>query len=232
MTLLKEINQSFLHLFFPHVCAGCGNDLPSARTLLCLRCISNLPETRFESFAGNPVEKIFWGRLPVVSATAGFYFNKETLVQNLMHQFKYNSQVELGFQLGYMMGEHLLRSHRFPVEALIPLPLYEPREKQRGFNQSFVLCEGMSRVLQIPVLKNVVRRSQYTESQTRKGRIERWNNMEGRFELTDPSLISGKHILLVDDVVTTGATLEACGTELLKADNTLLSIATLCIAAR
>ena len=229
---LKEINQSLLHLLFPHVCAGCGSDIIKENNNLCLRCLAALPETRFENYPNNPVEKIFWGRLSIEAATAQFYFTKESLMQELMHQFKYKGNRETGLQLGKLMGEQIMASNRFPVDALVPLPLFPRKQKKRGYNQAMVLCEGMSSVWNIPVLDGVIERPEHTETQTKKGRIERWQNMEGKFILTKIDMIRNKHLLLVDDVVTTGATLEACGQELLKGENVSLSIATLCMASR
>ncbi len=232
MVKLKEIKDSFLHLLFPHVCTGCGNDILNEETMLCMRCIDAMPETNFDIHPNNPVEKLFWGRLPLISATAQFYFTKESLMQHLMHQFKYKSNKELGLQLGKMMGEQLKQSGRFAVDALIPLPLFPAKEKRRGYNQATLLCEGMAESMGIPVLNNVIIRPQHTETQTKKGRIERWKNMEGKFILSAPDAIRNKHLLLVDDVVTTGATFEACGNELLKAENVQLSLASLCVASR
>ena len=232
MIAWKEIKDSFLQLLFPHVCCGCGSDLLKEESLLCMRCMDELPETDFELHPANPVEKGFWGRLPLVAATAQFYFTKESLVQHLMHQFKYRGNKELGLQLGRIMGRQIRVSGRFPVDALVPLPLFPAREKRRGYNQATVLCAGIAETLQIPVLDKVISRPEHTETQTRKGRIERWKNMEGKFVLDNKELIRNRHLLLVDDVVTTGATLEACGNELLKGENVKLSVATLCVAAR
>ncbi len=233
MITIKEIKDSFLHLVFPHVCDGCGSDIINEESCLCFRCLAALPETNFHLHSGNPVEKIFWGRIPLVSATAQYYFTKESLMQHLMHLLKYKGNKELGFQLGRLMGIALKETNRFnTIEALIPLPLFPSKEKKRGYNQATVLCEGIAEIFPLPVLKNVVTRPQHTETQTKKGRIDRWKNIEGKFELMNPALIKNKHVLLVDDVVTTGATLEACGQELLSSDNTRLSIATLCIASR
>jgi ComF family protein len=232
MALLKEIKDSVLHLLFPHVCTGCGSDLLSKESALCMRCVEAMPETRFEMHANNPAEQIFWGRLPVKEVTAQFYFTKESLMQHLIHQLKYKGNKDLGIQLGRIMGEQLKKSGRFLVDALIPLPLFPAKERRRGYNQATVLCRGMADSMHVPVLNTVIARPQHTETQTRKGRIERWKNMEGKFVLTDSAAIENKNILLVDDVVTTGATLEACGHELLKAEKVNLSIATLCIASR
>ena len=228
----KEIKDSVLHLLFPHVCTGCGSDILNEESVLCMRCMDAMPETNFELHLNNPVEKTFWGRLPLAGATAQFYFTKESLMQHLMHQFKYKGNKELGLQLGRMMGEQILKSGRFQVDGLVPLPLFPAKQRRRGYNQATVLCEGMAAVMNIPVLDRVIIRPQHTETQTKKGRIERWKNMEGKFVLSDPDAIRNKHLLLVDDVVTTGATFEACGNELLKAENVILSLASLCVASR
>jgi ComF family protein len=233
MIRLKEIKESILHVAFPHVCDGCGSDLLTIESRLCIRCLAALPETNFEIHPNNPVEKDFWGRLSLVSGSAHLYFTKESLIQHLMHQLKYRGNKELGLQLGRIMGTALRLSNRFNgINALIPLPLFPSKEKKRGYNQAKVLCDGMAEVLNIPVLANVIIRPQHTETQTKKGRIERWENIEGKFKLVNSEAIQNKHLLLVDDVVTTGATLEACGIELLTAENVNLSIATLCVASR
>lgn len=233
MQVFKYIQESLLHLAFPHVCAGCGNDILSAESQVCLSCINALPETNFHLHSSNPVEKIFWGRLPLQHATAQYYFTKESLMQHLMHQLKYKGDISLGLFLGRLMGTSLIQAERFKdVEALVPLPLFRNKEKKRGYNQAAVLCDGMAEIMKIPVLKNVVARIQHTDTQTKKSRIERWLNIESKFVLTDPAQIAGKHVLLVDDVITTGATLEACGQEILQADNTRLSMAALCYASR
>ncbi|NJO26049.1 MAG: ComF family protein [Bacteroidia bacterium] len=229
---IKEIKDSVLHLIFPHICSGCGNDLVSNESCLCLRCIASLPETNFHMHANNPMEKIFWGRLPVSGASAQYYFTKESLIQHLMHQFKYRGNKDLGFQLGRLIGNSLLQTNRFGfLNALVPLPLFPSKEKKRGFNQATVLCDGIADILRVPVLKMSSYEPSIPTLQTKKGRIERWENIEGKFLLENSESISNKHILLVDDVITTGATLEACGAELIKGENVTLSMATLCIAS-
>jgi len=231
MISAKEIKDSFLHLLFPHTCAGCGTDLLDKESMLCIRCVAGLPETNFSVHAGNPIEKMLWGRIPFTGATATYYFSKESLIQHLVHQFKYKGNKDLGLQLGRLLGKYLVQSDRFNAEALVPLPLFEVKEKRRGYNQATVLCDGIAEIMKIPVLKNAIIRPQHTDTQTKKGRLERWRNMEGKFVLQDEKAIANKHLLLVDDVITTGATLEACGTELLKGNNVKLSIATLCVAS-
>jgi len=229
----KEIKESLLHVVFPHVCDGCGSDLVNIESRLCIRCLSSLPETNFEIHPNNPVEKDFWGRLPIINASAHLYFTKESLVQQLMHQLKYKGNKDLGLQLGRLMGNALKNATRFnEIEVLVPLPLFPSKEKKRGYNQAMILCEGMAEILSLPILDRVITRPQHTETQTKKGRIERWKNIEGKFQLVDPAAIQNKYLLLVDDVVTTGATLEACGNELVTAKNVKLSVATLCVASR
>jgi ComF family protein len=217
MMTVKDLFYDFSSLFFPHTCSGCSTDLLNEGSPLCLRCIVQLPVTNFHSYAGNVVEKHFWGRLNIHSASSHCYFTQSSLIQHLLHQLKYKANKDVGHFLGQLMGKTLHSSDRFTgVHALVPLPLYAARERKRGYNQATVLCDGMALSMKIPVLKNAVVRLSSTATQTHKNRVERWQNMQGRFHVHDPSAIEGKHILLTDDVITTGATLEACGQELLK----------------
>lgn len=233
MQTLTKIVDGFTHLFYPHICTGCGSDLLSKDNMLCARCIASLPHTNYASHAGNPVEKIFWGRIPVAAAYSQFFFAKESLIQHLVHQLKYKGNTDIGTYLGEIMGQTLLNSNRFHnIDAIIPLPLYPDKERKRGYNQAAVICNGMSAIMGVPVINNNLVRQRFTETQTKKHRIERWENVEGSFVLKNPAALKGKHLLLVDDVVTTGATLEASGSVLLKAEAVTLSIATLTIATK
>lgn len=233
MLFLKNLLSDAAHLFYPHVCAGCSSDVLDNSSLLCLRCINDLPHTNYAAHANNPVENIFWGRLPVVAAHSEFYFEKEELIQRLIHQLKYKGNTEIGFYLGELMGNSLLESHRFShIDTLIPLPLYPDKEHKRGYNQAAIICNGMSSVINVPVIKDNVIRRRFTETQTRKHRTERWENVEGSFAVNNATELEGKHILLVDDVITTGATLEACASVLLNIPNIKLSIATLAMATK
>lgn len=232
MQALRLIAESLLHFCFPHICNGCGSDMLNRHSTLCLRCIEQLPSTGFSTQPDNPVEKKFWGRIPVHFGMAQYYFTSQSLLQRLLHLLKYKGQQELGLQLGRLMGETLISANWHFIDALIPLPLFPGKQKMRGYNQSAILCRGIAEKMQIPVIETAVIRPEATETQTRKNRIERWNNMEGRFLLHNSQLIEHKHILLVDDVITTGATLEACGAELMKANGVELSIASLAYAAK
>ena len=230
---LKTLFNDTLHLFYPHVCTGCGSDLVSESNLICLKCISILPQTNYALHANNPIEKIFWGRIPLVAAHSEFYFLKESLVQELIHQLKYKGNKDIGFYMGEIMGKSLLESNRFKtIDALIPLPLNTAKEHKRGYNQAAIICDGMSAVMNIPVIKNVVFRQRFTDTQTKKHRTERWQNVADSFVIKDPGKLRGKHLLLVDDVVTTGATLEACGATMLSVDGVKLSIAALAQASK
>lgn len=217
MNALVQIGRSFTHLFFPHACYGCGTDVIGNEQLLCLRCLHELPYTNFQLHAGNPVEKIFWGRLPVTRAASVFYLTKDAVLEKLMHQLKYRGKKEVGEYCGQLMGRAIQHSPFADIDALVPLPLFPKKERARGYNQSSVICDGIASIINKPVLANAVQRSSATGTQTRRNRIERWQNMQGRFNISDAAKLTGKRVLLVDDVITTGATLEACGAELVNA---------------
>jgi ComF family protein len=198
-----------------------------------LLCINQLPHTNFAQHANNPLEKIFWGRIPLLAAHSEFYFAKETLIQELIHQLKYKGNQAIGYFLGELMGKSLLNSNRFKnLDYLIPLPLYPEKERKRGFNQATIICNGLSARMNVPVLKDNVIRQRFTETQTKKHRRERWENVADSFLVKDPSLLNDKNILLVDDVVTTGATLEACGHTIAQSANVTLSVAALSMATK
>ncbi len=233
MQILNNIFSSSLHLFYPHICTGCGSDLVQKDNLLCLRCINELPATNFAQHANNPIEKIFWGRIPLVAACSQYYFVKDSLIQHLIHLLKYDGNKEIGIYLGELMGQSLINSNYYRnLDALIPLPLFPDKERKRGYNQATVICEGISNSMQVPVWADVVTRQKFTETQTKKHRTERWENVSESFIVKDAGKLRGKKILLVDDVVTTGATFEACGNALLKVEGIQLSIAALANAAK
>ena len=230
---LHEVWDSFLHLFFPHVCAGCGTDALGSEETICIRCLHHLPKTEFDLISGNPVEKIFWGRVPLVSACSIYYFSKDSLIQSLLHQLKYRAHRSLGPFLGEEMGKLLVRSGRFfPVDGIVPVPLHPSKEKQRGYNQAGLLAEGISRATNTPFSIDLLRRTFATSTQTRKNRMQRWENVQDKFICSDSASVKGKHLLLVDDVVTTGATLESCGQSLLAAGAASIRIATLAYASQ
>lgn len=219
--------SDFSHLFFPHTCEGCGTDTLENDTLLCAACAIKLPETGFISEPDNPVEKIFYGRINIVNAGAAFYFNKDSLLQRLIKELKYRGNKDAGFYLGKLLGHQLMQTERFnDIDAIVPLPLNPRKERKRGYNQAAIIADGIVSLWQKPVLKQSVERRVFTQTQTHKDRITRWQTMEGVFAVKDKTALEGKHILLVDDIVTTGATLEACGKEMLDITGVKLSIAT------
>jgi ComF family protein len=231
-TGFRNYLQGLTQLVYPLQCWGCGSDLVTKEERICIACLAKLPETSFTDKPGNPVEKIFYGRLPVSTATSLYYFSKHSLLQHLLHQLKYKGNQELGFHLGKTLGRRIKNSNRFSlVNYLVPLPLSNKRKKLRGYNQALCICNGMAEVLQIPVLENLIIRQKDNETQTHKNRQERWENMQDVFRLENPGIITGKHGLLVDDVITTGATLEACGACLLNADRITVSMASLAYSA-
>lgn len=227
MTSVQSAVTDFIHLFFPHVCAGCGSDVIAIDHQLCLHCISELPFTNFFQQPGNPVERKFYGRLNVSHAASGYFFTKDSLIESLIYELKYKGNKTIGLYMGERLG-HLLENSRFnDIDIIIPLPLNARRLKKRGYNQSGLLCEGIASARSKPIISTAVIRKVNTETQTHRGRITRWENMDGVFAVAEPAAIENKHVLLVDDVVTTGASLEACGAEILKVAGTTLSIATL-----
>ena len=193
-----------------------------------MSCEFKLPRTGFHIHEENIISRVFWGRVDLFSATSFLFFNKGGNVQQLMHALKYRNKKEVGVHLGKLFGKELVNSPLFEdVDLIIPVPLHPKKYHQRGFNQSEVIASGigqeMSRPVDIQTLVRLVR----TSSQTRKSRYDRWENVKDAFGVKNPSTIIGKHILLVDDVLTTGATLEACASVLLDIENTRVSVATL-----
>lgn len=211
MRTIRHIGHSLTHLFFPELCYGCGSDLVTQGQLLCLHCLHQLPFTDFHLHAGNPVERIFWGRLQTVRAAGMFYLTKESVMERLIYQLKYKGKKEVGIYFGNTIGRAIAETAFNDADALVPLPLHPVKEKKRGYNQSALICEGIASVMHKPVWKHAVERVTGTQTQTRKNRIERWENMQGRFNVRNAAAMAGTHVLLVDDVITTGATLEACG---------------------
>ena len=227
MQIVKNYLTDFTHLFFPHVCEGCGSDIIERPNIICAKCFSILPKTGFFNYLENPVAKIFYGRIKIQNAASAFYFTKHSLIQNLLIQLKYRGNKDIGIFLGKLTGLQINKSSLFrDIDLIIPLPLNKKKEFKRGYNQALLICQGIAEVLQKPTNKNAVIRTVFTETQTHQNRVSRWQNMEDVFEVLLPEEIKGKHILLVDDVVTTGATLEACGQKILQIEGIQLSIAT------
>ena len=220
-----------LMFFFPVNCLVCGKRLTSPSCVLCLECEFKMPRTRYGDRLDNPVSKIFWGRVPVEMATSLFRFEKGSAYQSLLHDLKYRGNRKAGLYMGRLLGHALKYSSFAACDLLIPVPLHRRRLRERGFNQSEIIARGASGVLEIPVEDNLLLRSLKHDSQTSMGRIDRFENVSGNFILAPYSPdITGKKILLIDDVITTGATLEACSTVILDRFKCLVYIATVSCA--
>lgn len=231
LLIFRGFIRDLCRLFFPDLCICCLQPLPDPEGLLCIRCMADLPLTHFHSQKENPVTARFFGRLPLVSGTAFLHFEKKGSVQKLIHALKYDDRPDVGRRMGSMLGDQLSQSlHFHSLDAVVAVPLHPRRQRKRGYNQSVKLAEGIAYALGKPFYENAVIRQKHTTSQTRKSRLERFSNVEKAFQLSGIHDIKNKHILLVDDVLTTGATLEACGAVLLKEEGVKLSIATLAIA--
>jgi ComF family protein len=230
---LTRLLTDFSRLIYPNICKGCGRDLYNSSNLLCWHCLQELPRTGYELHADNYTAKIFYGRLPLENACSWLFFNKGALTQHLVHQLKYKGNLKLGRYLGELLAKALLESGLYNnVDVLVPLPLNKRKMVKRGFNQSVIICEGMSPVLGVPIENIAVFRKKYTETQTKKNRIQRIANVQDVFDVQDAKRLENKHALLVDDVITTGATMEACGAVLLKIPGLKLSMASIAIASK
>lgn len=230
MKILNQYLKDFFNLVFPDLCVACNNHLVSQERLICTSCLYNLPKTNFHKEIDNPVSELFWGRAKIEYATAYYFFNKGGQYQDMMHKFKYHGVKEIGYVLGRSFGAQIKNSFFKNIDVVIPVPLHQSKLKKRGFNQSELIAEGLSESLQKKLdAKNLIR-TIATTTQTRKSRFDRWKNVEKIFKVKNPGQITGKHILLVDDVVTTGSTLEACANVILEIPETKVSIATLAVA--
>ena len=232
-TPITKYWNDFVSIFYPRTCLGCGGDGLDAEQMICWSCINQLPVTGFEKQPNNLVADLFTGRIPVQMATGFLFFGKESLVQHLIHRVKYKGNRELGILLGNMIGKAMLDAGwQDFIDVVVPLPLNNKKQAKRGFNQAELLAKGISEIMNLPMEPVAVIRSKYTETQTKKSREQRWQNVAEVFDLLDNHALDNKHVLLVDDVVTTGATLEACGQVLLQTPGLKLSIATLAFASK
>ncbi len=226
---LLNIGKDFISLFFPNYCYGCKRALVKGEDTLCTICLIDLPKTNYHLVIDNPIKSRLTGRLPIDHAIAYLKFRKSGIVQHLLHELKYNNHPEIGVKLGSTYGNELAQAgFQKEFDVIVPIPLHPIRLRKRGYNQSAKFAEGLSHGLGIPWAESISVRKITTSTQTKKSKQERWENVEGAFGIQSAEMIVGQRILLVDDVVTTGATLEACGQHLIKNQCRSLSIA--CIA--
>lgn len=231
MKLQAGYITDFISLLFPELCQACGVSLITGEELICTDCLYHLPFTDFHLKPDNMVARQFWGKINLEAAYAMCYFTKGGKMQHLMHQFKYKGVQKVGNMLGNIAGGQLAVNPAFSsADLIIPVPLHKSRLRKRGYNQSVCFAEGLSQKLNAPVEDNNLVRIRATETQTHRSRFSRFENMQQVFALNNPEKLVNKHVILVDDVVTTGSTLEACGAELLKVEGLKLSIATIACA--
>ncbi len=218
----------FASLIYPRVCNACSKSLFKHEYLICNLCYVSLPKTNFHLNNDNPVQKIFYGRADVKLAASFLLFQKKGSVQKMLHALKYKSKPEVGQLLGKWYGADLKKSQVFSTcDYIIPVPLHKKRARKRGYNQSEYFAKGLSDELNIPVLTDVLLKKHFTETQTYKTREERWQNTLNSFEIKNSEIIKGSTILLVDDVITTGATTEACILQLQETSNATIYVASI-----
>lgn len=204
-------------LFYPRNCICCHRSLNRGEQDCCVICLAELPRTNFANFSDNPVAKLFWGRIELTFGFSVFHFTKGGKLQQLMHSLKYKGKTQIGEFLGREIGKELINSKRnSQIDLIIPVPLHPKKERLRGYNQSDYLARGINDITQIEMDTKSLKRSVHTSSQTRKSKFDRWQNVDSIFELSNSKKIEDKNILLVDDVITTGSTLESCAHTLLK----------------
>ena len=220
--------ENLLSLFYPRLCLSCGNAMQRHEQMICLECELHLPETNYHQLADNPLFQIFWGRVKIEGVASLFFYRKGSGIQQLLHALKYKGKKDVGTHFGEYYGKLLIQSELFQkIDLIIPVPLHPKKLKQRGYNQSEAIAEGLSRGMGVPYNTQAVVRQIFTETQTKKSRINRWENVKDVFEVTCPSSLKNKNILLCDDVLTTGATIEAIAQKIISIEGTKIWVVTL-----
>jgi ComF family protein len=231
MNYFYDLLDDFLSLLFPRLCYACGNHLLRNENLICTECYVLIPRTNYHLENENPVAQLFWGRCLIEKAAAFSFYNKGSRIRNLIHNLKYRGIRELGFELGRIYGLSLKSSGFIAdIDLIIPVPLHPSKQRIRGFNQSDYISSGIADATGLTVSSDSLARISGSETQTKRSRYERWTNVEGIFHVIDPEIVRGMHILLVDDVITTGSTIESCANELLKVEGVKVSVAALAFA--
>ncbi|MBP5650090.1 MAG: ComF family protein [Bacteroidales bacterium] len=231
MNKIKLLLKNFISIFYPRSCVACGNALLQNESHFCLSCLMHLPETNYHLMEHSSSDYIFEGRVPVEKVASMLFYKKGNNVQHILHALKYKGNKEVGRFLGELYGQQLLKSPYYQsVDCIVPIPLHPKKLRMRGYNQSEWIAMGLARSMNIPYYTDVLYRSEFTETQTKKSRFNRWENVKGVFVTADTEKIIGKHVLICDDVLTTGATMEAAITQLLKIEGVRVSVATLACA--
>ncbi len=222
--------RDFLFLIFPEYCHGCYQPLVKGEKHLCIKCISQLPKTHFHLVKESPLSSKLSNLNKLHHAMSYVKFVKGGTIQKLMHKIKYENKPEIAEMLGYWYGIDLVSAGMDKIfNFILPVPLHVVKLRKRGYNQSAYFAAGLSRALHIPYSDKILVRIKKSETQTRKSKVERWRNVEGIFQIIDPNIIQDKHILIVDDVLTTGSTIEACAVAL-EPHCAAVSVATLAVA--
>ena len=225
---MRVILNELSNLFFPNCCPVCGTGLLPSEEGVCLQCLHMLPKTNNFTEPDNFAETLLAGRFPFERAATFCAYSKQGVLQPLIHQLKYNNKKEIGILLGKLFGKDLLGSEFIKlIEFIVPVPLHPKKQKQRGYNQAETIADGLSETTSIPVSSGNLVRSIFNPTQTKRTKTQRWENVKGIFDVLHPTMYAGKHVLLVDDIITTGSTLEACAYALLKSPGVKISIATL-----
>ena len=225
---MGDFFNSIFTIIYPRTCHACGKPLHQAEEIICLACTSKLPKTNFHLFKENIISDLFVGRFPIIRGTSFLFFRKHGIVQHLIYQLKYQGAQEVGIKLGELFGEDLKNTEFISaIDYLIPVPLHPRKLEARGFNQSELIGRGLEKSLGIPLADQQLIRTTFTESQTRKSMFERWENVSKVFQVKNPEQFKDKHILLLDDVVTTGSTMEACMRSMAHIPGLQISVAVL-----
>jgi ComF family protein len=231
MSYIYDLWDDFISLLFPRLCYACGDHLLRNENLICTECYVVIPRTNYHLEPENPVAQLFWGRCMIEKAAAFSFYNKGSRIRNLIHNLKYKGIKEIGYELGRIYGLSLTSSKFLAdIDLIIPVPLHPSKERMRGFNQSLIISSGIADASGLRVDSTSLARITVSATQTRRSRYERWTNVEGIFQVTDPVLLKDRHVLLVDDVITTGSTIESCANELLKVGGVKVSVAALAFA--
>ncbi len=225
--------SAFLDLLLPRTCAACNRTLNPWEEEICQLCLMQLPISNHHLNPDNPVAQVFWGRVRLEQVSTWFIYIQGSRFQNLLHRLKYEHRPKIGVAMGKKYGYQLLHSGVYQIpDLIVPVPLHPKRKRSRGYNQSEMIAKGLSQALGIPIQTNILFRTVHTSTQTAKTRADRYLNVSGKFCVKNPQNMQGKHILLVDDVITTGATIEACAEMLLATNETTVSVIGIAFASK